>query len=338
MTRDILFDNIPQSMQECPQWVVWKIEQRGGKDTKVPYQATLPSWHASSTDEKTWASFEEARRTFEMYAPEFDGIGFVLTPPWVGIDIDPDRDENGDVVRSVFMENGQLRQDVQEMVDSISSYTEISPGGHGLHSIAETERPIEITAHRRKGDPREIYTSGRFFTVTGNHLSSTPREVMVRHGEILALVDFMEHGERDPEAAKRAVDQLISSGEVIPIGCYPSKSIGRSPPMSDDEIISLAERSENGIKFTLLFFEGDITEYKSHSEADLALCGILAFFTQEADQIDRIFRSSELMRKKWDEKRGLKTYGAMTIERALSGSRDHYTGKKPSSWIRNLSS
>ena len=67
-------------------------------------------------------------------------------------------------------------------------------------------------------------------------------------------------------------------------------------------------------------YSGNISEFGSHSEADLALCSLLAFWcNRDAVQIDRIFRSSGLMREKWDERHGAQTYGQMTISEAVEG-------------------
>ena len=75
---------------------------------------------------------------------------------------------------------------------------------------------------------------------------------------------------------------------------------------------------------------GNTTGYGSQSEADLGLCGVIAFWSQENAVIDTIFRHiGTLMRAKWDERHksdGDKaTYGQMTIEKALSGSRETHT-------------
>jgi hypothetical protein len=74
--------------------------------------------------------------------------------------------------------------------------------------------------------------------------------------------------------------------------------------------------------------DGDTAGYPSPSEAELALCSLLAFWTQDYDQIDRLFRASKLFREKWDEKHygNGQTYGQATIERALAGTSEHYNG------------
>jgi putative DNA primase/helicase len=73
---------------------------------------------------------------------------------------------------------------------------------------------------------------------------------------------------------------------------------------------------------------GDDRDYPSPSEADLALCDILAFYTQNSAQIDRIFRRSGLLREKWDESRGESTYGGMTIQKALEDVLEHWAPRE----------
>lgn len=33
----VLFDNIPPEMKAVNNWVCWKFQKRGGKNTKIPY-------------------------------------------------------------------------------------------------------------------------------------------------------------------------------------------------------------------------------------------------------------------------------------------------------------
>jgi primase-polymerase (primpol)-like protein len=71
----------------------------------------------------------------------------------------------------------------------------------------------------------------------------------------------------------------------------------------------------NGDKFRDLW-EGqwEPYSYESQSEADLALCRMLAYWTDgNEQQMDRLFRRSCLMRPKWDEWRGAETYGERTL-------------------------
>lgn len=88
---------------------------------------------------------------------------------------------------------------------------------------------------------------------------------------------------------------------------------------ADQELCAKIYQSKQGDKFQKLF-DGQITDYESQSEADLALCSTLAFWCRkDADQMNRIFRQSKLYRPKWDEKHGQQTYGQMTLQRAIEG-------------------
>ena len=65
------------------------------------------------------------------------------------------------------------------------------------------------------------------------------------------------------------------------------------------------------------------------SQADYELCSTLAWWTKDPNQIDRIFRSSGLIRDKWDRKWGDSTYGWNTINKALQNCQGEYTGASP---------
>ena len=85
-----------------------------------------------------------------------------------------------------------------------------------------------------------------------------------------------------------------------------------------------ARAAKNSAKFIRLW-DGDTSMHAGDdSSADMALCNQLAFWTQDPEQLDRLFRQSGLMRKKWDAKRGDGTYGERTIDEALARQTEHY--------------
>ncbi len=101
----------------------------------------------------------------------------------------------------------------------------------------------------------------------------------------------------------------------------------RPESVSDDEILNLCAAARNSDKFRRLFEDGDTSGHSSASEADLALCSILVFWTgPDADRIDRLFRRSKLMRDKWAERHSAdgQTYGTMTVAKALSLCSEFY--------------
>jgi putative DNA primase/helicase len=86
--------------------------------------------------------------------------------------------------------------------------------------------------------------------------------------------------------------------------------------MDDETVLRLALNARNGEKFGRLF-AGDTSGHAGDdSRADLALCGILAFWTQDPEQIDRLFRRSGLYREKWERA----DYRERTIQKAIQNT------------------
>lgn len=98
-------------------------------------------------------------------------------------------------------------------------------------------------------------------------------------------------------------------------------SNGHQSELTDEEVIGLVGRARNSAKFEALS-RGDTSGYDSHSEADQALVSLLAFYTQDEEQLDRLYRQSGLCRDKWTER---PDYRRRTIQRALSNSTETYT-------------
>ena len=78
-----------------------------------------------------------------------------------------------------------------------------------------------------------------------------------------------------------------------PASEYTASANNHRSQLTDEEVERLARAAKNGAKFEALR-SGDITGYASPSEADLALVGMYAFFTQDEEQLDRLYRRSGL--------------------------------------------
>ena len=103
----------------------------------------------------------------------------------------------------------------------------------------------------------------------------------------------------------------------------PAARDGGTPTLSDMELVHRAMDGGNGATFERLWYGAWEDAYPSQSEADLGLCGILAFWTgRDAQQIDRLFRTSGLVRPKWDEVHyaDRRTYGEATVARAIANT------------------
>ncbi len=291
---ELKFNNIPQKIKDRPQWVVWRYDlDKQGRWTKVPYQARNPSRKASSTSKETWVSGDVSFRAYNKNS-DLDGIGFVLAEGdgITGVDLDHCIDDAGNLLPWA-----------QEIVDHLDSYTEITPSGQGLRIFVEGKLP----GTGRKKDNIEVYDKARFLTVTGHHLREASMVIQDRQEQLDTFMDQHFSQEKTPQAYE------------------PGESV-----LSDDEVIQKASDAKNGGKFKQLW-GGGTPGYPSLSEADLGLCSTLAFYTKrDPAQMDRLFRASKLMREKWDEKRGEKTYGQITIETAISSCTNTYTPSPPS--------
>jgi putative DNA primase/helicase len=266
LTQDKLA-NFPAELRALPQWVTWNYETRGDKRTKVPY---CPRTHrrASSTSSSTWADYETAISASST--PGYSGVGFMFAPPYVGIDLDHCRD----------IATGAVEPWAAAIISELNSYTEVSPSGTGLHCIINGTIP---PGGNRRGRC-EMYSAGRYFTVTGDHVVGTPLTVEARDLSALHACMLANTLEAIPAA----------EGKVIPFERC-------DKPSRDDLMAGLWQ----GL-------------YTSQSDADFALCGMLAEdFAGDAEKIDAAVRASALYRAKWNERRGNTTYGAQTIGNAV---------------------
>jgi primase-polymerase (primpol)-like protein len=269
---------IPGDLASRRQWVVWRLEQRDGKPTKVPYRARVSRNRASSTDPATWATFEAAVGVVE--SGKADGLGFVFSEvdPFTGVDLDGCRDP----------ESGDLNPVAAAIVDELNSYSEISPSQTGVHVIVRGQ----LRGSRNRRGPVEIYDAGRYFCMTGRRLEGMPHSPMPRQRELDALV-------------ARLFPPPAASADPV--------SAARSVPADDRELLERAFSAKNGGEVERLF-RGDTSGYGSHSEADLALVAHLAYWTSDDPaRIDALFRQSGLYREKWERP----DYRERTIGKAL---------------------
>lgn len=220
---------------------------------------------------------------------KFDGVGFMFANGYFGVDLDHCLD------RVDFCD---------EFVETLQSYAEISKSGTGLHIICRGTLP---TGARRKNGV-EMYSEGRYFICTGNIYNDKYKNVVDCTESVKVL-----HNKYLPSDVPKIEKAL------------PAVTIS----MNDQEVIDRARSCKSGYLFTMLYQGEWQGVYSSQSEADLAFCNMLAFWTgKDPEQMDRIFRSSGLMRDKWEEHRGANTYGQMTVSKACAACVEVYSPSK----------
>lgn len=289
-----MYEAIPEELKELKQWCCFKLEARGEKMTKIPVDANTGGF-GRSNDENTWATFEVAIEAIEKY--NLDGLGFYFKTPYFGIDIDGVKDDIDRYLSGI--EKEQENNIVAEFIEMMGSYSEISVSGTGIHIIAKGELP---EGARRKGNV-EMYDSGRFFVMTGKQIGSYSRIEDDDYGK----VNYLHH----KYLAKSEVSETYK----------PEKQIAITPAgasLDEKQIIEIALKSKNGARFNIFLNGGWEQFFNSQSEADMSFCNDLAFWTnRDYAMMDNIFRSSALMREKWDREQNGTTYGDETLRKAI---------------------
>jgi putative DNA primase/helicase len=143
---------VHEELKSFDHWVAWKAVPRpDGKLDKVPYDAKTGA-HASTTDSRTWATFDDATAAYQ--GGGYDGMGFVFSSadPFTGIDLDDVREPD----------TGELAEWAQKALERFDAYAEVSPSGEGIHIYIKGR-----TIKARKNSIIEVYSTARFFTVTG---------------------------------------------------------------------------------------------------------------------------------------------------------------------------
>ena len=290
------FVNIPDALKRNASFCVWKLEKRSGRPTKVPYDPKTRNM-ARTNDPSTFADFNTAMKAYAIGG--WDGIGYRVSEGIGAIDID-----------HCIREDGSLN-DVAASILGIfpSAYFEKSPSGTGLRGFFKLspdfayDKTVYYINNRKHG--LEVYLPGvtnRFVTVTGD---------MFKEGSV----------ERNDEALRSLLETFMKRSTRVS-----SKTVEPCSYLDDDGVIAHASASESGDKFKALYAGNWEEGYDSQSDADMALVSILAFWCGNVEeQIDRIFRSSGLMRDKWDRMTGDSTYGQITIRNAVSTNSEIYT-------------
>lgn len=290
-----MYEHIPSELLGLRQWCCWQAvpdESRPGKIKKVPINACTGG-SAQSNNPDTWCDFETAVQA----SVKFSGIGFMFSNSnYFGVDIDGIEDAIEDY------KMGDADNIVAEFIYGLRTYAEYSQSGNGIHIICRGALP---PAGRRKKNV-EMYESGRFFIMTGN-IASDYTEIKDCTQTIKPLHEKYIGGGTEP-----------TTGIIAPLPLN----------LSEAEVIRLAENSKQGAAFKALYGGGWEMLYTSQSEADLGLCNMLAFWCQCDEQLmDKLFRSSGLMREKWDRRQAGSTYGALTLKKAIRGCNKVYEPK-----------
>ncbi|MBM7686784.1 P4 family phage/plasmid primase-like protein [Defluviitalea raffinosedens] len=268
--------NAMQELMDMKIWFLWRKEMDGDRINKIPFAA---GGGATGTNEKyrhTWVTYDEALSSLTKQSAA--GLGFVIPKGYFFLDIDHRP------ITDPF---------VQILLERFNSYTERSVSGNGIHIYGKCNFEKLPTYADKNGNPRldkayymknpsnhlELYIGGltnRFAAYTGDMILNEPLKESTA-AILLTLDKNMRKSKKAKYSQKRDGDRTYF------------------------DIVCNLRKQKNGDKFKKLYDDGDISGYNSHSEADAALCAMIAFRTgPDPAAIDEIFRSSALYREKWE--------------------------------------
>lgn len=298
--------NVPEELKETEDWIV--IDS-----SKDPFEPRM--W--SIEDDRL--SFDEALSVL-LQRKEGRYIAYLFTADddYCGIDLDKVRDPTTDET---------TREARREIIEPLSSYTELSMSGTGYHVVCEGKKLEERneSALLEEDGPLdehpsiEIYDSGQYFIMTGQILGN--KYTITKGGETLLKLQREYLPEQKTQDVNRRSFKTQSKDVKVD-----SDTIRRTLEEYSKAGYSKAER-------TLRYWDSrpESTMGKpSPSEADLAFASDLAFWCRgDRKLMAECFRASNRYRSDFDsDKRGRRgmTYGETTIEKAIDTVYDTFSG------------
>jgi putative DNA primase/helicase len=272
---------IPAELRDLPRWVVWRWEP----DPAKPDKPRKPPYRVDDHDRHASSTKPETWGTFAQAIAVVEAG----SADGIGFALEPP-------FVGIDLDEDLSQVDQYAVMLVLDSYSERSPSGDGHHVVIRAS----LNGHGRHPQGIGVFQTDRFFYFTGDHVRGTPTTIEERQAQLDdVLARFLPAPQVDRSTAR----------ELQPVD------------LGDQELIDKALGARNGSDFSALW-NGDTSGYDDdHSRADLALCGLLAFWTgRDADRIDRMFRASGLFREKWNRD----DYRERTIDAAIIGCRDVY--------------
>ena len=292
-------DDLMAELKQQRIWCCWIWKQvENGKPSKKLIASTGGSSGTSENWSHTWVTYEEAVAAVETIHAA--GVGFVIPEGYFFLDADHYSLED---------------PFIQLLLERFNSYTERSVSGGGIHIYGKcdiNQLPITTDKDGKKkidsayyvknpGNNLELYIGGltnRFAVYTGDVVWKEP----FRECTTAVLTTLKCNMLRTKKPKKTAAAKATTVERIID---------GTADGSAIFDIVCSLLKQQNSEKFRKLFYDGDFSEYGTQSEADAALCALIAFRTgPDPNTIDTVFRASALYREKWERE----DYRSATIQ------------------------
>lgn len=279
----INFNNVPNELKKEHNFLMWREEQReNGKISKKP--TTYAGGDFNPLDKDKLYSFEDVQSALEV-ATNVSGIGFSLLNNGV---------TNDEGKRLFFYDIDDTLNDPIIDVLKDKTYIEYSPSGNGLHAYFFVDNNEYIG---KKRGSYELYSCGRYFTLTGNkHEYSTDdiKEIDTETFEILLKTVMKDESDPNSELLDKYTSEELNTFNGV---CK----------LSNDEILERAKNHKTrGADYTAII-KGNFNEARNKdgkpfidengvldiSRADLSLLSSLVWTVQgDRAKLFEVYRST----------------------------------------------
>jgi len=365
-------ESVPNELKGQDQWLIAKMGENG----KPPLYPTDPT---AAEHGLSFGDVIKIMEDPDLGFIDTDRIGN-NEKVIIGFIIDPDDDYyfvDWDDVRDPSVGDTSIPESIIEWVNEIGGYTEVSPSGTGLKTIcrntSETKSPPPLSEPGRDDLDQQpiggltdnptvdVYTGGQYTSITGNVFggSDTSTESKGLTDARSTLLDIEDELQRSPATESSETDGTSDKKEstLADIG---RKSSRRKEYNQDttpvtnsgwiegdwiettnptvDQIIATGYALDETFRD---LWKGNVSGYKSVSEADIALASKIWYYADDRELVDEVFRQSKLYGirdrrsnlsdwsrsyPKWDAK----SYRGSTIEASRDNNRHqgHYLNPK----------
>lgn len=257
---------------------------------------------ASVIEPGSWSNLKVVKEAL-LKNQNLEGIGFVLGNKYVGIDFDH------------CFESKEVIELIDKFIAEVNSYTEYSPSKKGLHILFKVRDFERLNSFRKvvKGIHLELYTSKRYFTLTGDCYQKQRKLEQFKAEDIEKLL-IKYFGCSSINKLKKDTDK-------------PKKDINgpkKEASKTDKLLVKTIYRSlskKHRENFKTMFYRGKPSNPdKSLSHNDYYLCNLIANFTSDPNLIFEVFKLSRSFRKKWNRfDNDYQTLGLRMIYKILTG-------------------
>jgi len=201
MSFDFNRATVPEDLAALPQWLMWRFEAKPGQQklAKVPYYcdgARRTGQQGGAADRVALLTLDAALAQAQKRSAS--GVGFAFLPGdgLIGVDLD----------KVINTDTGEIKPGAQKIIDTLASYTEVSPSGTGVHIIV---RGPKIKSEKDNGVGVEIFCGSQFFTWSARPYAGAQPQVREIDQETIDRLLAVVRGAK----AKRAKPPAAPSGK-----------------------------------------------------------------------------------------------------------------------------